>query len=142
MKKEDSVLYIFFVFKMSIQGLYCQNSGISAGFNFSLINIALNILIYLLVYYFLTSSAALIVYWPVHSFSIIILESFILILLLNMGQSRTNVSYSPPSAAIWILFFSCSFFKSAMQLVSIFLPSQPLFKPSAAMPVIMALNFA
>jgi len=50
MKKEDSVIYISFVFKMAIQGLYYQNYGISAGFNFSLINIALDILIYPLVY--------------------------------------------------------------------------------------------
>jgi len=50
MKIEDRALYIFFVFKMTIQGLYCQNSGISAGFNFSLINIVLNILILFKIY--------------------------------------------------------------------------------------------
>jgi len=49
MKKEDDVIYIPFVFKMAIQGLYCQNSRVSAGFNFSLINTALNILIYFFV---------------------------------------------------------------------------------------------
>ena len=90
--------------------------------------------------FYLSSSTALVITRCPLSLSQTLRIQLFLSLFLNIGQSRTRVSASPPSNAMCIPYLLFRIIISSSNLLSIFRPSQDSSRPSADTLVIITSN--